>query len=218
MSEAEWFACENPHHALDLLRASGSRSRRKDRLAAAAALRHFWTNLSTEQQRAVIAAEPYADGEIRFPELRAAAVHVGSGMAGTLQWAVARVTHRQALDALVNATHLFVRVIVDGATYTNPPFPDARAYAELGRPMLAIFRCIFGNPFRKAAFSNAWGSGTAVALARRMHESRNFDAMLILADALEEAGCTDAEILAHCRSEGPHVRGCWVVDLILGKQ
>ena len=50
-----------------------------------------------------------------------------------------------------------------------------------------------------------------------MYESRNFARMPTLADALEEAGCTNADILAHCRQPGEHVRGCWVLDLLLGK-
>jgi hypothetical protein len=54
-------------------------------------------------------------------------------------------------------------------------------------------------------------------MARRIYDERAFHDLPILADALEEAGCTDAEILAHCRSSGEHVRGCWVVDLVLGK-
>jgi hypothetical protein len=55
-------------------------------------------------------------------------------------------------------------------------------------------------------------------LASHIYDSRAFDRLPILADALEEAGCKDAEILAHCRGPGPHVRGCWVVDLVLGKE
>jgi hypothetical protein len=81
-----------------------------------------------------------------------------------------------------------------------------------------LLRDIFGNPFRPVAFSPSWRTDTAVALARQMYESRDFGAMPILADALQEAGCEDAAILSHCRGTGPHVRGCWVVDLVLGKE
>jgi hypothetical protein len=63
-----------------------------------------------------------------------------------------------------------------------------------------------------------WNELTVVKLAQRIYENRAFDLLPILADALEEAGCTDADILNHCRLIGEHVRGCWVVDLILGKQ
>jgi len=75
----------------------------------------------------------------------------------------------------------------------------------------------FGNPFRPVAFSPEWRTSTAVALATQMHESRDFGAMPILADALQDAGCDNDDILNHCRGDGPHVRGCWVVDLVLGK-
>jgi hypothetical protein len=81
----------------------------------------------------------------------------------------------------------------------------------------AIFKDIFGNPFRPVVFESAWRSESAVALARVMYESRNFSPMPILADALEEAGCDDGEVLSHCRQPEVHVRGCWVVDGLLGK-
>ena len=79
-------------------------------------------------------------------------------------------------------------------------------------------REVFGNPFRPVAFSPDWRTGTTVAIARGMYESRDFSAMPILADALQDTGCDSAEVLDHCRGPGPHVRGCWVVDLVLGKE
>ncbi len=81
----------------------------------------------------------------------------------------------------------------------------------------SLLRDIFGNPFRPVAFDAAWRTSTAVALAQGMYESRDFGAMPILADALQDAGCDSDDILTHCRGDGPHVRGCWVVDLVLGK-
>ena len=81
-----------------------------------------------------------------------------------------------------------------------------------------ILRDIFGNPFRPVAFDPAWRTETAVLLARGMYESRDFGAMPILADALQDAGCENEQILNHCRyTKQLHVRGCWVVDLALGK-
>jgi len=218
MTEAEWLACENPRHALDILRAVGSLSRRKDRLAAVAGLRHFWAELSPEQRQAVTAAERYADGEIPLPELRAAAVGVAPGMGGTLPAAVARVTHRESAHALGSTTELFLSVIVGGAVYTNPPFPAARAYAERGQPMMAVLRCVFGNPFRPVSFDPVWLTSIVTSLAYGMYDTRDFSAMPILADALQDAGCENPDILGHCRGPGPHVRGCWVVDAVLGKE
>ncbi|WP_439623223.1 hypothetical protein [Gemmata sp.] len=80
-----------------------------------------------------------------------------------------------------------------------------------------VTRDIFGNPFRPVAFDPAWRTSTAVAIAQGVYESRDFGAMPILADALQDAGCDSGDILTHCRGPGPHVRGCWVVDLVLGK-
>jgi hypothetical protein len=77
---------------------------------------------------------------------------------------------------------------------------------------------VAGNPFRPGAFPPEWRTSTAVALAKQMYESRDFSAMPILADALQDAGCDNEDVLNHCRdSEQAHVRGCWVVDLVLGK-
>jgi hypothetical protein len=65
----------------------------------------------------------------------------------------------------------------------------------------------------------SWRTDTAVTLARQMYESRDFSAMPILADALQDAGCDDEHTLNHCRdADAVHVRGCWVVDLVLGKE
>jgi hypothetical protein len=100
------------------------------------------------------------------------------------------------------------------AAYGRPipnPDPDVLAMAH-------IIRDIFGNPFRPVAFSPEWRTDTVIALARTMYEAREFSAMPILADALQDADCESDEVLNHCRGEGPHVRGCWVVDLVLGKE
>jgi hypothetical protein len=84
-----------------------------------------------------------------------------------------------------------------------------------------LLRELFGNPFRPITLNPSWLSwneGTIPKLAQAIYDSRDFTDMPKLADALEEAGCTDQDIQAHCRSGGEHVRGCWVVDLVLGKE
>ena len=94
----------------------------------------------------------------------------------------------------------------------------AGVQAEVGRHQEAVFADIFGHAFHSVAFCPAWGTDTAVALARQMYESRDFAAMPILADALQDAGCDDEGVLGHCRdANATHCRGCWVVDLVLGK-
>jgi hypothetical protein len=81
-----------------------------------------------------------------------------------------------------------------------------------------LVREIVGNPFRPVTFSSEWRTDTVLSLARTMYDGRDFSAMPILADALQDAGCEVPDILNHCRSGGVHVRGCWVVDLVLGKE
>jgi hypothetical protein len=83
-----------------------------------------------------------------------------------------------------------------------------------------VLRDIIGNPFRSATIRPdwlAWNDGTVRRIAQAIYDERAFDRMPILADALEDAGCDNADILNHCRNGGEHVRGCWVVDLVLGR-
>ena len=86
---------------------------------------------------------------------------------------------------------------------------------------VALLRELVGNPFRQRQGFDlawlAWNNGTVQMLAKAAYEARDLSKLSVVADALEEAGCTDAELLGHLRSPGPHVRGCWAVDLVLGK-
>ena len=81
----------------------------------------------------------------------------------------------------------------------------------------ALVREVLGNPFRPVNFPRSWRTDTAVALASEMYASGDFSAMPILADARQDAGCDNPDVLDYCHGRGPHVRGCWVLDLVLGK-
>jgi hypothetical protein len=92
------------------------------------------------------------------------------------------------------------------------------------RAQAKVLRDIFDNPFRPVSVSPAWQTAEVVALAEAAYDGRELPAgtldlarLAVLADALEEAGCDQADLLGHLRGPGPHVRGCWAVDLILGK-
>jgi hypothetical protein len=101
------------------------------------------------------------------------------------------------------------------ASYSSAGDPHPEAWDSAFANLL---REVFGNPHRPVRFDPAWRTDTAVAIARQMYDSREFGAMPILADALQDAGCNSDELLNHCRSAtAAHVRGCWVVDLVLGR-
>jgi hypothetical protein len=101
--------------------------------------------------------------------------------------------------------------------WRNTPHGEARD-AEYAF-QATLVRDIFHNPFRSVEFAPDWRTDTVVALARQMYESHDFSAMPILADALQDAGCDSEDVLTHCRDANqPHVRGCWVVDLVLSKR
>ena len=99
----------------------------------------------------------------------------------------------------------------------HPIFASARDRTEL--EWGALVRDIYGpNPFRTATFEPRWRTAEVIGMARRIYDERDFTALPVLADALEDAGCDEANVLAHCRGRGPHVRGCWAVDLVLAKE
>jgi hypothetical protein len=118
-----------------------------------------------------------------------------------------------AVQAALAASEMKRAPLVDG----NLPLDPLESQGQAN-----LLRCIIGPlPFRSVATDPLWltgNDGTVVNLAQGIYEERAFDRLPVLADALEDAGCHNADILAHCRQPGEHVRGCWVVDLLLGKE
>jgi hypothetical protein len=88
------------------------------------------------------------------------------------------------------------------------------------RPVMArsLILCVLGNPFRPIEINPSWRTPAVLALANAIYEEQRWKDIPVLGDALEEAGCTDADILGHCRRPGEHARGCWLVDLLLTKE
>jgi hypothetical protein len=210
MTEQEWLACTDLHKMLDTLRGSGKVSDRKLRLFACGCCRGIW-HLVTDgrSQRAVEVAERYADGEAAGEDLAAA-----GAAADAAAWDAPR-------DAAKPAAWDAAWTTRDAARFTawDAAWDPASA---------ALLRDLFGNPFRPVPVDPAWlawRGGTVARLAQAAYQHRHLPSghldparLAVLADALEEAGCSDPDILAHLRGPGPHARGCWPVDLLLGRE
>ncbi len=209
MKEKAWIESQNPAEMLAFLTAD--EESRKLRLFGCACCRRIWSSLpGPTEQRAVEVAECSADDPMYIAErdsldeqLQDNYLALEGTQAATPVLAVTSVVQRNAMHCAFAA---------DAAAAVNP----ASAVAESAFQAVLV-RDIFGNPFRPVEFAPEWRTSAAVGLARTMYDARDFAAMPVLADALEEAGCGHPDVLSHCRGPGPHVRGCWVVDGVLGK-
>ena len=132
---------------------------------------------------------------------------------------VRRQAPKAAYFASSNAYLTAASIAATGAASSDNRFAASMLAEE--RAQAELLRCIFGNLFQAVTVTPdvlEWNDGTAGLIATAIYDDRTFDHLPMLADALEEAGCHEAEMLAHLRQPGPHVRGCWVVDVILGKE
>jgi hypothetical protein len=132
-----------------------------------------------------------------------------------LAWSTACYEHRERIAELERTASDDERFAWGFFGYD---FSESGATATtLYQPLPALLREVLGNPFRPVTPNRAWQTPAVQGLASGILNDNAFDRMPVLADALEEAGCDNADILSHCRSEGPHVEGCWAIDLLLGK-
>ncbi|QEL17145.1 hypothetical protein [Limnoglobus roseus] len=220
MTEDEWLTVNEPSPMLQFVHGKGSD--RKLRLFAVACCDRISRLISTEPgRRCVEVARRMADG-LAIPGERRAAVIAAMGDGDTTP-AAACVGAVSAYEAAVRtADHAAIAV---GREHFPELFESGDRIPEwyeiAGHEELAqshLLRDIFGNPFRPSALDPSRVSDTARSIARSAYEDRAWDRLPILADALEDAGCEEGELLGHLRGGGPHARGCWVVDLILGKE
>jgi hypothetical protein len=195
--------------------------RRKLRLFACAVCRLFWDRLPEEcLRRAIEGTELVAEGVLPKEYLDSANRTIQEAGSNSLIAPGGNEPQKRLPFALLDALtrHEAPRVAFGVVSYALPHAahhgpPDANAI------IVQFLRDVFGNPFRKVKFDKKWRTDTALSLARQMYEAREFSAMPILADALQDAGCDDDDILSHCRdAKATHVRGCWVTDLVLGKR
>jgi hypothetical protein len=208
MTEAEWLAATDPTPMLDFI--PGKITERKLRLFLCAMCRRHWHTVTKEVFRDVIeVAERYANG--------LATEVVREQACRATECKVQQRSH-YSLQPYLRAFHDAVSSDID---FSDPDWQARslrwfRSKPEVSQSLLA--RDIFGPLlFRTINFNSSWLSSKAVSLAQQMYVSRDFTAMPILADALQDAGCDNDEILNHCRQPGEHFRGCWVVDLLTGR-
>jgi len=205
---------------------SGKASPRKLRLFASGCLRqveHFFRDdlfWSADLYRSALdLSDRYADGLVSDSERVTAATTVAEAR-GSLARAVAellkepfdvRLVAYKAAEAALEAAGIDWDPKTD--YWADPGVMDTQTRMQAG-----LLREVVGNPLEPTSLDPHWLTSPVVELARGAYEERAFDRLLILADALQDAGCDNANILDHCRGPGPHVRGCWVVDLVLGKE
>ena len=214
MTEAEWLACTEPQTMLEFLR--GKASDRKLRLFAVACCRRAWGSLKDERCRAAVeVAESYADGlttEAALGSARAAASGVAWGEEGRNAAVFAA-----SEDASVAAGVTLYYLACDAANKDSRHVTADAARAAARMLLAPLLRDIF-NPFPPAFVCPAWDGGLIQRFASALYDQRAFDQLPLLADMLEEAGTTDAQLLAHLRGLGPHARGCWALDLVLTRE
>jgi hypothetical protein len=229
MTEAEWLAGTDISRMLRHLR--GQAGPRKFRLFACACCRRVWEALTPTHRGAVESAERYADRGIRLEELKAARPDFRDALDGhwAAVWAARAAAAPRDIAKAAGAAARDCRDVRAAADCPRSPHADFRRWLEAALAVKTaeeaaqreLLRDVFGNPFRPAAVDPAWlarHDGAVPRLAQGIYDEGRFADLPVLADALEEAGCADETVLAHCRGGGPHVRGCWVLDLLLGKK
>jgi hypothetical protein len=240
MTEAEWLTetdfTTHVRYAVDHL------SPRRQRLLAVGFCRsvaHLFHH--PELNAALDVIEQYADGLVSSSEVEKARQHcrdiatesyeeyrvavdrgIGAQQHGygraAFAWAVAYAANSPLPLVEVGTRAAWAADHFDSGRIDRVIFAEGPSGEYMSR-MRAVVWEIVGNPFRPVHFNSAWRTDTALSLARHMYDRYEFGAMPILADALQDAGCDNEDVLNHCRDASlTHVRGCWVIDLVLGKE
>lgn len=234
MTKPEWLACDDPVPMLRFMSTREEVSERKLRLFCCACVRRLWRLLTDERSRqAVEAVERYFDGAATVEEIdeavhRAAAAtwgrpNVALEEAANAAYRTAGDLRGPVQDAREVSEHAARAAGWEPCASELDPEPSDELEGREKAAQADLLRDIDGNPYRIVKVDRSTLATIIVALARAAYNERGLPAgtldplrLGVLADALEEAGGTGAVILSHLRSEGPHVRGCWAVDLLLG--
>jgi hypothetical protein len=214
MTEEEWLRCEHPGRMLNFLERAVRR--RKVRLFACACCRRLWPSLASVLRKGLETSERHADGQASSEEMLAARL---AGYASLTTASAAAVLAMNGAGAAAR----YAAMALAGV-----PLVEARRAAER-KVQAGLLRDIFGPLlFREVRIDPLLlnkNDALIPQLARAAYEDRSLPAgaldgtrLQVLADALEDAGLTDSEVLEHLRSGEPHVRGCWAVDILLGQE
>jgi hypothetical protein len=227
MNEPEWLTSVNSN---DLLLYLGRQQvpEKRLRLLAAAFCRSIWDLLTDERSRnAVLVAERAGEGLADRAELLAAWRSAWGAIRDDRCFGERAAARAASVGSPVFTAHAATeaarargREQARGVRCGRVEVKKQGTAAERHR-QCDLIRCLLGNPFRKVALDLAWltwNGGAAAAMARRIAEERRFADLPVLADALEDAGCADSDVLTHCRGPAPHAHGCWVLDLLVGKR
>jgi hypothetical protein len=216
MTEAEY--CETTNITWLLNTFSKEKSVQKWRMFAIACCRSVWPHLTAWAQESLVILESVACGEV--PDFvrseRSKSSPTPESYADRAVWKAIRA----GKEAREHANYYIPRHVLSSAG----PRDGDPAREAVRKDLADAARDIFLNPFRPVAIDPAWRTADVLSLTQAAFDDRILprgvlegDRLSILSDALEEAGCTDAALLDHLRSPGPHVRGCWALDLILVK-
>jgi hypothetical protein len=228
VTEAEWLTCTDSKRMLDF--AEGQLTARKIRLLAIGHCRLSWELLPEQCRGSVEVAERFADGRATTEELEWAqwrANNVVEVLDGRCQQTESDeqlpFTSSEEEERYNREMEICHKQLSAAASAYDCAIPhlNVRHWDITGGQICDLIRDAVANPFRKAPAVNpcwlAWNGGTISKLAAAIYEDRAFDRLPLLADALEAAACRNAALLGHLRGPGPHCRGCWAVDLLLGK-
>jgi hypothetical protein len=223
MTETQWRTCTSPEAMLNYL--TERASPRKLRLYAIGCCRRIWHLFNDERCRhAVEMAQRFVDGRVGEVDLSAAGQVVASvaRVWGDASSAIARATQAiggAAWAATRSSAWLAAWDAAWDARMAARDFIPGTDWEQERAWQGGLLQDLFGNPFRPSRLDPTWlvhDDKAVINLARVIYDEDRFGDLPILADALEEAGCWDADVLGHCRASQPHYRGCWVVDAVLG--
>lgn len=226
MTETEWLAAKSPHLMFNFL--GRTLSPRKLRLVGIACCRRLRSLMAIEECcEAVMLAERLVEGEATTEEvallreqMKTEYLALNQRKRHTRMWCVGAARNLlQDDDSYLRGDPIWAgdADLLRAYASASSSVTNERKHDENHQAQAGLLRDIIGNPFRPVVADPSWLTSDVIALAQGIYEDRAFDRMPILADALQDAGCDNEDVLSHCRQPGEHVRGCWAVDLILGK-